>query len=183
MGEKAREGPGMFCCGQEEVGWRDGNALASAAKVPMSHDKFRWQPVAAEITSALSMIHSDGEILVHLEMEMRRIHSVVITYRADLLPPHDLLSLANKNPIEMSGEGVGKMELLILDPSVTNDDDIAPADTNVAGQNDDSIADGINRVAKPLSTPTISHPIFAQMSSGSETARFVIPMCIRRSHG
>jgi hypothetical protein len=183
VGEKAREWPRMFCCGQKEVGWRDGDALTTAAKVPMGHDKFRGKPIAAEITGALSMIHTDGEILVHLKVQMGRIHSVVVTYRPDLLPTHDLLALANKDPIEMSWKWVCEVKLPILDPSMTNDYDIAPADTNIAGQNNDSVADGINGVTKPFGTPTISHPIFAQMSTGTETSGFVIPMRIWRSHG
>ena len=91
----------MFCCGQEEVGWRDGNALTSAAKVPMSHDKFRWQPVAAEITSALSMIHSDGEILVHLEVEVRIVHAPVVAHFSDALAALHLLSLLHEDGLEV----------------------------------------------------------------------------------
>lgn len=91
----------MFCCGQEEVGWRNRDILAAAAEVAMGIDKFSWKPITAEIAGALGMIHSNGEILVHFKVKMRGIHPVVVSNGANLLPPGDLLSFTDKNFVEV----------------------------------------------------------------------------------
>jgi len=76
----------------------------AAVEFPMLHDEIRGYPVTDEVACASGMIHPDREILVHLEVKVRGVHSVVVTDGADLLPPFDLTSFLHNNPIEMTIE-------------------------------------------------------------------------------
>lgn len=135
----------------------------------MFHDKFRREPVATKIAGSLGMIDPYGEILVHLKMQVRRIHPMVVTDGADLLSSCDLLSFTDNNFVEMRREGIGKMQLTVLYPGMADDHHIAPAHMDIPCENDDSIADGIDGIAEPLGTASIRHPILSQMSSRAES--------------
>lgn len=91
----------MFQCWKKEIGGRNGNSRATAIEVTMCHDKFRREPVTAEIAGSLGMIHSNGKILVHFKMKVGRIHPVVVADGADLLTSGDPLSFTNENIVEM----------------------------------------------------------------------------------
>ena len=151
-------------------------------KVTMCHDKFRREPVATKITGSLGMIDPYGEILVHLKMQMRRIHPMVVADGADLLTSCDLLSLTNNYLVEMRREGVGEIEFPILNPGMADDHNIAPARMDIPSENDDSIADRIDGIAESLGTSTIRHPILSQMSSRAESPRLVISVGIGGIH-
>ena len=92
----------MLGCREEKVGRGDGDARSAAMEMTMGHDKFRREPVTTKITSPLCMIYPNGEILVHFKVEMGWVHSMIIANRTDLLPPADLLSFADKDPVEVS---------------------------------------------------------------------------------
>jgi len=68
------------------------------------HDEIGGHPVASKISGSLRMVHSDREILVNLEMEVRGVHSMVVADRADLLTPSYLLPFVNHDPVEMTVE-------------------------------------------------------------------------------
>lgn len=71
------------------------------------------------------------------------------------------------------------MQLPVFNPGMTDDHNIAPAHMDVSCENDDSIADGIDGIAKSLGTTIIRYPILTQMSSCAESPGFVIPVGIR----
>jgi hypothetical protein len=79
------------------------------------------------------MVHTDGEILVHLKMKVRWIHAVVVTDGAELLSFLDLLPLSHSDSIEMGIERVRKMELPLFDPSMADDHYITPSNMNITG--------------------------------------------------
>ena len=77
---------------------------STAVEFSMLHNKVRGDPVAEKVTAASSMIHSYCEILVHFEVKMRRVHSVIITDGADLLTAFYLFSFLYHDLVEMSVE-------------------------------------------------------------------------------
>ena len=79
------------------------------------------------------MVHSDREVLVHLKVEMGGIHAMIGADSAELLTPPDLLSLTYDDLVEMAVQGISEVELTILDPSMADDNHIAPVCVNVAG--------------------------------------------------
>jgi len=133
MEEEAMEGPGIFPCWQQEVSRWSRDVASAAVEIAMLHDKIRGDSVTEKIPGASRMINSDCEILVHLEVKVRRVHSVIITDGADLLTPFDLLSLLHHDPIEMTIERVGKMQPPVLDPGMSYHHNIPPVGPDIAG--------------------------------------------------
>ena len=75
------------------------------------------------------------------------------------------------------------MQLPVLDPGMTHDDDISPSDMNIAGQDDDAIGNGIDRKAKAFGAPPVSHPVLSKMTACTEAPGFVKTDSIGRGHG
>lgn len=71
------------------------------------------------------------------------------------------------------------MKLTILYPSMTDNDNITPANMDVPSENHNSIADGINRIAESLGATAVCNPVLTQMTSSPEATRFVISLGIR----
>ncbi len=128
------------------------------------------------------MVYSDGEILVHLKMEMGGIHAMVIADGANLLTSPDLLSLTHDDLVEMSVEGISEVKLPVLDPGMADDDNISPVCTDVPCQNSHPIPYGVDGASEALGTSSVSNPILPEMASCAKASRFVIAMGIRRSH-
>ena len=144
--------------------------MASAAvELPVLHDEIRGDPVTDKIAGACGMIHSDCEILVHLEMKVRGVHSVVVADRAHLLSPSDLLSLLHHDPVQMAVERVCKMQLSVLDPGMADDDYVPPVGMDVAGQNDETIRNGMHGMPECLTSPSGNDPILSKMTMGTES--------------
>jgi len=61
-----------------------------------AHER-RWVLVIVEIAREGGMDYSDSEVLVDLEMQMRRIKPVRISYGADLLSPVYRLTFGDQN--------------------------------------------------------------------------------------
>lgn len=146
-------------------------------------DEICGRPIAAKIAGSLGMVHADGEILVHFEVEMGRVHAVVIAHRADLLSSPDLLPLMHENPVEVAVEGIGEMKLPVLDPCMADDDDITPVGMDIAGQHHHPISDGMNRTPESLGAATLCDPILSKMASATEPTGFHISLGIGRGHG
>ena len=176
------EGPWILGCWQKEAGWGDGNDGHAAAEMTMGKDEVGWNPVAPEITGALGMVNTDGEILVHFKMQVWRIHAVVCPDCSDLLTSAHLFSFTHDDPIEMAVEGIGEVKLPMLNPSVTDNDDISPVGMNVAGQNNNAVSDCIDGALKAFCTAAIGDPILTQMSPGAKSPRFGVTLSVRRGH-
>jgi hypothetical protein len=72
--------------------------------MPPGHDEIGGNPIGSQVPCSLGVIDPDVQILVHLEMEVGRVHSVVITDRSHLLSPGNLLSLANIDSVHVGVE-------------------------------------------------------------------------------
>ena len=105
-----------------------------------------------------------------LEVQMRRVHSVVGADCSHLLSLADLLPLPHRDSIEMRVEGVGEFQLAILDPGVSDHHDISPRHTHISGQYDNAIADCINWASKSLVATSICDPILSQVPPRTESA-------------
>ena len=115
------------------------------------------------------MVHAYREILVQLEMKVRGVHFVIVSDGAELLSPHDIGSLIDHDPVEMSIQGIGEMQLPVLDPCMPDDDDVSPVGVYVACQHDQPVPDRMNWAAESFRTSAVGHPILAQVSSSTET--------------
>ena len=148
----------------------------------MIRDEIGRNPVTLKIAGSLSMIDPDGEIFVDLEVEVRRIHPVIVSYIPYLLPLLHLLLLTHFDFVEVGVERVCESQLPILDPGMADHDDISPADMDVAREDNNAVSNRIDGEAEPLGTPTIRHPILAKMSIRAEATGFDEPGSIGRSH-
>ena len=148
MEEKAVEGPGAFRCWQQEVGGWGRDIASTSVECPVLHDEIRGDPVAAKIAGPLRVVHSDRKILMDLKMEVRGIHPVVIANCADLLPSRHLLALVHHDPVKMTVERVGEVNLAILDPSVPDHHHVTPVRADIACQNDQSVPNRMHRMTE-----------------------------------
>ena len=104
MEKEAMKGPGVFGSRQQKVCRRGRNIMPTAMEFAVLHDEISGDPVADQVTGSPCMIHPDAQILVHLKVKVRGVHSVVISDRADLLISCYLLSFPHHDPVEMSVE-------------------------------------------------------------------------------
>ena len=102
--EKAMERPGILRCWQDKLSSRGWDKMAAPSQLTMAHDEVGRDPVASQVTGACRMVDSNGEILVHLEMEMGGVHSMVCSNSADLLSPFALLAFSYGDPVEVAVE-------------------------------------------------------------------------------
>lgn len=144
------------------------HVMAAAADFASCHDELRGEPVASEVAGALGMIDANGEVLVDLEVEVRGVHPVVVADGADLLAPLDLLALAHAGSVKVRIEGIGEVELAVLDPGMTHDDDVPPGDMDVPCQHDDPVANRVDGSAESLGAASVGHPVLTEVTSGSE---------------
>ena len=151
----------MFGGRKEEVGRRGRDIAAAAVEFAMFHDEIRGNPVTEKVTGAAGMIHPDREILVHLEVKVGRVHSVIVADGAYLLPPCYLLSLPHHDPIEMPVERVGKVDFPILYPGMSDHHHISPVSTDIASQNDKTIPYGMDGMTEGLPLPSGDDPVLS----------------------
>lgn len=104
MKKEAMEGPGMFGGRKEEVSGRSRDISPAAVEFAMVHDEIRGNPVTEKVTGSSGMIDTDREILVHLEVKVGRVHSMIVADGSYLLPACYLLSLPYHDPVEMTIE-------------------------------------------------------------------------------
>src|SRR6267378_3670721 len=76
---------------------RDAYDVARHLQISMRAHERRRILIVVEIASEGGMHNADCEILMHLEMQVRRIKSVRVSYGADLLSPAHWLALGNQN--------------------------------------------------------------------------------------
>ena len=163
------------------VGRRD--IPSASGQMPAGHDEIRGHPIGAEVPCAGGVVDPDAKVLVHLEMKMGWIHAVVVPDRTHLLPPGDLLSFADSDPVQMGVEGINETELAVLEPGVTHDHHVSPCHMDVACKHDDPAPHGVDRSSESLGTAAVRDPVLAQMSSGTESAGFVESRRIGGSDG
>jgi len=75
----------------------DADDIARHLQISMRAHERRWVLVIVEIASEGGMDYSDSEVLVDLEMQMRRIKPVRISYGADLLSAVYRLTFGDQN--------------------------------------------------------------------------------------
>src|SRR2546423_12916125 len=95
-------------------------------------------------------------------MQVRVVLAVGRTHGRDLLAAADALTPAHHHFLEMAVERVDVFHVAALAISVPHDNDISPTQVNVAGEDDDSIANAVNRisqirVAAPDAVPVFTH--------------------------
>jgi len=126
------------------------------------------------------VVHPDPQILMDLEVKVRWIHAVISPDRPDLLTLADLLPLPDIHPVKVGVKRVGKVKLLLLDPSMSHDHDITPGDMDIPGQHNDTVTDYVNRQSEAFGAAAIRDPILTEVGTGLETAGLVEACSIRR---
>ena len=129
--EEAMEGPWVFPSRQQEVSRRSRDVASAAVEFPMLHNEIRRHPVTDKIACATGMIHSDREILMHLEVKVRGVHSMIVPDGADLLTSFYLLSLPHHDPIEMTVERVCKVDFSVRNPGMSDHHHISPISPDI----------------------------------------------------
>jgi hypothetical protein len=182
MPEKTSKFPGVIRCGQKKISSWCRNLSSSSCKVTARHDKLGWNPVSTQVAMTGGVVHTNPQILMDLEVKVRWIHAVISPDRPDLLTLADLLTLPDIHPVKVGVERVGKVKLLLLDPSMSHDHDITPGDMDIPGKHDDAVTDCVNRQSEAFGATTIRDPILTEVGAGFETAGFVKAGSIRRGY-
>lgn len=177
------EEPRVVGGGQEEVRGRGWDIAPSATEMTAGHDELRRQPVTSQVTGALGVVNTNGEVLMDLEMQVGGIHSVIVSDRADQLASGYLLTLAYGDPVQVRVEGVCEIQTTVLDPGMAHDDNVSPGHVDVAGQHDHAVPDRMDGLAKSFGASSIGDPVLAEMSSRPKASRFVVAIGFRRGHG
>ena len=146
---------------QEKVRGRGRDIASATAQMAACHDELCREPVTPQVAGALGMIHADGEVFVDLEMQMWRVHSVIVPDGADLLAPGDLLALAYGDPIEVCVERVGEVQAAVFDPGMADDDHVPPSHVDIAGEHDHPVPDCIDGLTKSLGASSVGDPVLA----------------------
>jgi len=157
--------------------------MTATGQVAACHDELGRKPVAPQITGALGVVDTNGEVLVDFEMEVSRVHAVVIADGADLLAAGHLLAFAHGDPVKVRVEGVCEMELAFFDPGVAHDDHVPPGDMNVPGQHDQAVPDGMDGLSKTAGAAAVGdEPVLTKVPSGPESPGLVISLGVGRRH-
>jgi len=80
------------------------HVVTTAADFASCHDELRGEPVASEVAGSLGVIDSDGEVLMNLKVQVRRIHPVIVSDRSYLLATADLLAFSDSNSVHVGVE-------------------------------------------------------------------------------
>lgn len=96
---------------------------------------------------------------MHFKVEMRWIHAVVCPDRSDLLTSAHPFAFMYDDPVKMAVEGIGKVQLSLLNPGMTDNDDISPVCMNVTSQNDHTVSYRIDGALESLGASAIGDPI------------------------
>src|SRR6185437_16745031 len=107
-------------------------------------------------------------------MEMRIVLAVGRAHRRDLLAARDPLTAANEHFLEVAVERVDIFHVAAIAISVPDDDDVSPAQMNIASKNHDAVAGGVDRIAEIGVAAANSVPIFADVTAGPEPTRLVV---------
>lgn len=99
--EKPMERPRVFTRREQKMRSRNRDIAASTVKFPVFRNEIGRNPVAQKVSRATCMIHSDREILVHLEVQVRGVHSVIVADRPHLLSTGHVLSLPYHDFVEV----------------------------------------------------------------------------------
>src|SRR5205085_12119685 len=99
-----------------------------------------------------------------LERQKRVIKTVRIADRGDLLTPLHRLTAANQNFLKMAVKRIDIAHASAVAERVSDNDHVPPPLMTIARKNDDTVADGVNWIAKVGVAATNAVPILAQMS-------------------
>src|SRR5438046_1880734 len=98
----------------------------------MAFDEIRGIEIVAEIARERRAVHPDAQVFSDLKVQVRFVHSAIISDCADLLSARNRVALAHQNLIEMTVKRVDATELSVFKKRVADDDDVAPAEMHVA---------------------------------------------------
>ncbi len=134
---------------------------------PMLRDEFVRGEIIAEITQETAAKHADLDVFANLQMEMSFVHPEIVADSPDLLATMDLLTLVDGKIQEVAVEGVAILQFKAFVVGVPEDHDISPADVVIAGKGDESVGDGVDRIAKITVATAETIPVLAQVAIGA----------------
>src|SRR5581483_10570853 len=114
---------------------------------------------------------------------MRIVKTMRISNLRNLLAPFHGLPPTNKDLVQMAVEGINVAHTSALAIRVPHDDYVSPALMAIPRKNNDSIANGIDRVTEVGVTTADTVPIFTLVSMRSIAARFVVAARLPFSDG
>ena len=85
-----------------------------------------------------------------------------------------LVALFHEKLVEVAVEGIDVADGAAFIIGVAQDDDVAPAEFVIDGEDDDAVADGINGIAEIGVAAAGAVPVLAQVAVRAKAARFVI---------
>src|SRR3977135_686987 len=145
----------------------------------MRGDELRGVVVVAEVARKLGAAPNDLQGLPTLQKTKRTVETVRRAHGRDLLAARDRLAAPNRHAVKMSIESVDIFEVAVLAIGVPHDDHVPPPHVTIARENNNPVADAVNRISQIGVATTNPVPVFAQMSLCAESARLVINLRIR----
>lgn len=148
----------------------------------MGENEFSRIVVVDRGLGELGAIHSDIQVLSHLEVEMREIHPTIRSDGADLLPLLDPLIQGDISVVEVPILGIDHSDGSVgLAVDVPDDDAISPSDPDVLGKDDNAVGDSVDGVAEVCIATADSIPVLSEMPVGPVTACFVVSFSVGRA--
>src|SRR6476619_4021778 len=95
-------------------------------------------------------------------------------HRRDLLATRDPLTATDEHFLKVTVKRVDVFDVAALAVSVPHDNDVAPAQMNVTGENYNAVAGTVNRIAQIGVAAASAVPILAHGSARPETPRLVV---------
>src|SRR4029453_6286174 len=107
-------------------------------------------------------------------MQMRVVKTMRVADRRDLLIAPDRLSAMDQDVAEMPVERIDRAHASAFAVGVSDNDHVPPALVAIACENNNAIANDVNRIAQIGIAAANSVPIFTHMPVRSIPARFVV---------
>src|SRR6516165_10727154 len=145
----------------------------------MRIDEFRWGVIICVVACEHRVDYADREILMHFEVQMRRIKAMRIPDSPNLLAASNPLTFSHQDLVKMGIKRIGILDLTFFHKGVPDDDDISPSTPKIPGNRDDPVTGCINRIAKICSAARLPNPVFAKMPVRRESSRDAITGCVR----
>src|SRR5580765_6956095 len=112
-------------------------------------------------------------------MKMGVVLPVRGSHGRDLLAAADPLPAADQHRVQVPVKGVDIADVAIFAVSVADDDHISPTQVDIARENNNAVANAVDRVAQIGVATADAVPIFTDMAAGPETTRFVVAFRLR----
>src|SRR2546421_12758909 len=98
-------------------------------------------------------------------MQVRVVLAVGRAHGRDLLAAADPLTPAHHHFLEMAVERIDIFHVAALAIRVPHDDDVSPTQVNVTGEDDDSVADAVNRISQISVAAADAVPVFTDVAA------------------